>query len=130
MTRTLPWSPPDDAISHLLPAGVHWDAVQVPHGVAAQVLKRLDFHTGALIRETGRCDTWLTVAGATTGWSLPVDSGVQLLGVATHLDVPPADRMSGPRLHWARPWTGERGLTDPDLLRAAVELALAGAGGR
>ena len=60
---------------------------------------------------------WACSPGTADTWNL---RGVELLGSAAYLAVPPVDRTEGPGVCWRIPLTPQRYLTAPDALYAAL----------
>ncbi|GAB2792840.1 hypothetical protein [Streptomyces daliensis] len=114
------WIPPSGLAAELTPAGVHWDACQVPAYLGDRVLARLGRESGAVIRDPyGRRLTWLIDPLATRGWAIPEATCIQLLSTAQHVTEPPAWCTRSSFAHWARGWA-EHGLTDARLLHVVI----------
>jgi hypothetical protein len=114
----------------LTAAGIDWDAVKVPRFYALQALKRLA-SPGAIAVDPVRARPVLyffVPAGSTVGWDVQHSDA---LGTATHVVLPPATKELPPGPYWLiPPKGGQVQLTRIDALRAAIEDAIAPAGGR
>ncbi|MGH3313071.1 MAG: hypothetical protein ACRDP3_21210 [Streptomyces sp.] len=120
--------PPAGLNSELTQAGVWWDAVRVPAYLGDRVLARLGEDCGAVIRDPyAHRLYWLIRTGAAKGWMFPAVAHVQILGAGSWLTVPPRDRVVSTGPHWARLAVGDRLLTDPELLHAALTAVIADA---
>lgn len=117
----LPWTPPGGTEVRLLPAGRWWDAVRVTRPLAEQALAVLGPDTGAVIEDdSGALLYWLIKPGAADEW--PRLPQVEVLGRATYVGVPPV-AVTSSRARWRVPLAHDCYLTDPALLRAALEAA-------
>jgi hypothetical protein len=127
-TRAAAWLPPDspsDASIALRAAGVHWDAIRVPLQIANRTLETLGTGSGAVICDPREpCLYWLVPAGTTTGWDTP---HTRPLGETQYVVIPSAGHLTRPGPHWLIPPTGSQYLTDPALLRGAIESAIVAA---
>ncbi|MGW7517379.1 hypothetical protein ACWGJ2_17490 [Streptomyces sp. NPDC054796] len=122
--RTKSWAPPSGVAAELLPAGVYWDAVQVPAYLGDRVLDRLGRESGAVIRDPfSRRLTWLVDPRATQGWTVPEASCVQLLSTTQYLTIPPGWCTRSASPHWTRPWDAH-GLTDARLLHVVLDAVI------
>lgn len=116
MTTDLPSWLPDDKNVAALRAGIHWDAVRVPAGLADQVLAVLGDRTGAVIEDRwSRAVCWLVPAGTADTWTAPHSVA---LGAACWVTVPGPRADTGHR--WLRPVTHHGVLTGPRLLADAL----------
>ncbi|MET7715496.1 hypothetical protein [Streptomyces sp. NPDC005407] len=117
----LPWLPPAGTVWQV-EAGEHWDAVRVERRTGLVAIDRLDGQCGAVI-----CDPWtrilyfLTVPGATADWSV---ESTRACSTSTYVSVPSLGA-EGHTLHWECRPTRDLHLTDPGLLRLALEDAVA-----
>lgn len=120
---------PRGADSVQLPAGVDWDAVDVPAYLGDRVLSLLGEKSGAVIRDPyGHRLVWLIQPGAGSSWVFPTISSVQILGAGCRLIVPPAARVRSAHCHWARPIRrGVEWQTDPEDLHTALDTVIAAA---
>lgn len=105
------------------PAGEWWDAIRVPRRVGETVLAALGTHSGAVIEDpSGGILYWLVRPHSATDWQFPTISEIHVRSDATHVAVPGTQCTAGP--HWRVPPTRSRCLTDPELLRAAIQDAV------
>ncbi|MGW7517451.1 hypothetical protein ACWGJ2_17855 [Streptomyces sp. NPDC054796] len=124
VTSTPSWAPPVGLAAVLEPAGVHWDACQVPAYLGDQMLARLGRESGAVIRDPyGRRLIWLVPPRATREWVVPETSWVQLLSTTQYLTVPPVWCTRSMSPHWMRPWAAH-GFTDARLLYVVLDAVI------
>lgn len=123
--RAFTWIPPDspaDQSIQMHPAGRDWDAIRVPVYLADATIEALD-DCGAVLGDTwGGCVYWLVPVGTADTWTVPY---TRACGETQYVAVPSTGHREPPGLHWLIPPTADRCLTDPVLLRDAVESAIA-----
>ncbi|WP_147255648.1 hypothetical protein [Streptomyces sp. PT12] len=105
-----------------VPCGRWFDAVRVPCVVSIGAFARLGGAVGPVVgdQRAGQ-HWWLVPSGEAVGWSLPE---VDVAATGRTLLVPAANAPATAALWWASPPQGP--LTDPPLLRAALNDELAG----
>jgi hypothetical protein len=104
-------------------AGRDWDAIRVPIHLARRTLEAASVESGAVLWDTwGGCMYWLVPVGTAVTWDVP---HTRSCGDAHYVAIPSAGHRSGPGLHWLIPPVGERVLTDPMVLRAALRTTIA-----
>ncbi|GAA2070530.1 hypothetical protein GCM10009801_21340 [Streptomyces albiaxialis] len=116
---TLDKETPGPIGTRILPAGVEWDAVRVPHAVALTVLDKLGSAPGAILVDPQEQALYFFVPPrATDEWEL---ANVRLLGVATFVVVPPPERIAPPGPYWlAEPGRQPWPLADAEALHAVL----------
>lgn len=116
------FTPPTSNIE-MRATGRTWDAVRVPRWVAMVTLPALD-ESGAVIEDSwGAIWYWLIPSGAANGWALP---GIQVLGRACYVAVPPVRRTAPGGVRWLLPpEPGRPAVSDPRMLHTALENAVA-----
>ncbi|MET7763879.1 hypothetical protein ABZS71_18335 [Streptomyces sp. NPDC005393] len=123
-TKALPWTPPNIDSVRSLPAGLWWDAVRVPRALGEHALRLVGDATGAVIDDPlDKRLCWLIEPGAADQWDMSWLTGVELYGRTTFVYVPPADRTSGPGVHWRLPLRYDRYLTEPAFLLSVLQMA-------
>ena len=120
-TRKLDWLPPDSSAEcsiQLRAAGQDWDAVRVPSYIGRHAVTVLGQDSGAVIHDLwGKCLYRLVPVGTAATWDVPQ---TRPCGQAQYVAIPARTRVAPPGLHWIMPLSGERCLTDPQLLRGAL----------
>ena len=115
------WLPPAGPDIELVPSGVWWDAVKLPALLGDQLLARLGDRGGSVIRDSwGQMFYWLIPQGAADSWVRCGLTGVQVLGPACYVAVPPPHRVRSPGVSWATPPDADRIVTDPGTLHQSL----------
>jgi anti-sigma regulatory factor (Ser/Thr protein kinase) len=109
----------------LLPAGRDWDAISAPWSIARLACAALDVigvRDFAVLSDPDAGSVyWLVPAGTSADWDLPP---TRALGAPHQLAIPDASRTKPPGLRWVRVPQPGVWLTDPDLLRCALLVAI------
>jgi hypothetical protein len=106
-----PWAPIGSDVE-LMPAGHWWDAVKLSAALGAHVLARLEDASGAVITD-GYAYCWLIQPRSARAWEGM--AGVQVLGPACYVAVPPAIPAPRAMVQWLVPVSMDRCLTDAGL---------------
>ncbi|MCF6523783.1 hypothetical protein [Streptomyces sp. JJ36] len=111
--------------------GQWWDAVKANSSIGDRALAALGDANGAVIRDNwSHYLYWLVPCRAADDWvlnpasALTDPSYVRIIGTAGYVAVPGRDRLRGDGVYWARPYRADHCLTDPELLRLALQDAL------
>jgi hypothetical protein len=118
----LPHTHPMRAVGiQLMPAGRDWDAVRVPRSIGIVAHEAMGGASRAVICDSGSQLYWLVPPGTAAGWSV---RGTAALGTSTYVVIPPTVLTTGPGDHWERSPGPAGYLTDPHVLREALQAAV------